>query len=88
MSKNRRTNREHESQTEQETREDRLSLEGTVEECLPGTLFKVRTNLGSVVLCTLSGKLRINRIRLLTGDSVTCEVSPYDTSRGRICWRH
>jgi translation initiation factor IF-1 len=54
---------------------------------MPGTLFRVRCDNGHVVLCTLSGKLRVNRIRLLVGDNVTVEVSPYDLTRGRVTWR-
>jgi translation initiation factor IF-1 len=68
-------------------RDDRLELSGVVEEALPGTLFKVRTQSGVEILTTLSGKLRLNKIRILVGDSVKVEVSPYDTSRGRIVWR-
>lgn len=73
--------------TEQDTREDRLELDGVIDEALPGTLFKVKTNMGTLVLATLSGKLRLNKIRLLPGDGVVVEVSPYDTTRGRIVWR-
>ena len=81
-------NRELGFTTEQaDSRDDRLEFEGRVEEALPGTLFRVKTTLGTTVLCTLSGKLRINRIRLLVGDSVRIECSPYDTSRGRVVWR-
>lgn len=68
-------------------REDRMELEGVVEEALPGTLFHVRVDGGLLVLATLSGKLRLNKIRILPGDNVAVEVSPYDTSRGRIMWR-
>lgn len=68
-------------------RQDRMVLEGRVEEALPGTLFRVRCTAGNEVICTLSGKLRINRIRLLPGDQVTIEVSPYDVTRGRVTWR-
>lgn len=68
-------------------REDRLELDGTIDEALPGTLFKVKTNMGTIVLAGLSGKLRLNKIRLLPGDNVVVEVSPYDTTRGRIVWR-
>lgn len=75
------------SQTEQEERTDRLVLEGVVEEALPGTLFRIKCTAGNTVICTLSGKLRINRIRLLPGDNVTIEVSPYDVSKGRVTWR-
>lgn len=68
-------------------RDDRMELNGYVEESLPGTLFKVKTVSGQVVLATLSGKLRQNHIMVLPGDSVTVEVSPYDPTRGRITWR-
>lgn len=71
----------------QDERADRLELDGVIEEAMPGTLFRVRCGESHVVLCTLSGKLRLNRIRLLVGDKVTIEVSPYDLSRGRVTWR-
>jgi len=75
------------SQTEQDERSDTLTFDGQIEEALPGTLFKVRSDVGHVILCTLSGKLRINRIRLCVGDRVKCETSVYDPTRGRISWR-
>jgi translation initiation factor IF-1 len=69
-------------------RDDRLCLSGTVTEALPGTMFMVKCDEGDLtVLCTLGGKLRQNRIRILPGDRVNIEVSPYDTSRGRVTWR-
>lgn len=68
-------------------REDSLELVGTVEEALPGTLFKIKTTTGQTVLATLSGKLRQNHIVILPGDEVAVEVSIYDTTRGRIKWR-
>jgi translation initiation factor IF-1 len=58
-----------------------------IEEAMPGTLFKVRAKNGVLVLATLAGKLRLNKIRLLPGDNVIVEVSPYDTTRGRVVWR-
>lgn len=70
-----------------EEREDRLEFRGIVDEALPGTLFRVKVNEGLTVLCTLAGRLRMNRIRILPGDVVTIEVSPYDTAKGRITWR-
>ena len=76
------------STTDQDTREDRMEFQGVIEECMPGTLFKVVCDNELRVLATLSGKLRMNHIRLLPGDNVTVEVSPYDTSRGRVTWRH
>ena len=89
MSKNkRRGNQAHESMTGQEDRQDRLEFEGNVVEAMPGTLFKVQTTMGNTVICTLGGKMRINRIRLLPGDRVTIEVSPYDVTKGRVTWRH
>lgn len=88
MAKNKKShNQQYAYTTEQAEREDRLELQGTVDEALPGTMFRVRCDNGIVVLCTLAGKLRMNRIRILPGDSVTIEVSPYDTSKGRITWR-
>jgi translation initiation factor IF-1 len=75
------------STTSEADRDDRLEMQGKIEECMPGTLFRVRCDNGHLVLCTLSGRLRQNRIRLLAGDCVRCEVSPYDTSRGRVVWR-
>lgn len=83
--KNRKRNQYEQHQEEERT--DRLVLEGVVEEALPGTLFKIKCTAGNTVICTLSGKLRINRIRLLPGDNVTIEVSPYDVSKGRVTWR-
>lgn len=54
---------------------------------LPSTLFKVHLENGMEILATLSGKMRQNRIRILLGDHVVMEVSPYDLTRGRITWR-
>ncbi len=68
-------------------REDCVEMEGMVQEALPGTFFKVKTDNGLVVLATLAGRLRKNRIRVLPNDKVTIEVSPYDPTRGRITWR-
>ncbi len=58
-----------------------------VVEALPNTIFKVRLPNGHVVTATISGKLRMNYIKILVGDTVTVEVSPYDISKGRITWR-
>jgi translation initiation factor IF-1 len=89
MSRKRNRNQGPGYQTEQEDRTDRLELvDGNVEEALPGTLFRIGFENGHKVICTLSGKLRMNRIRLLPGDRVTVEVSPYDLSKGRVTWRH
>ena len=58
-----------------------------VVEALPNTVFKVKPPNGHIVTATISGKLRMNYIKILVGDSVTVEVSPYDISKGRITWR-
>lgn len=72
---------------EKKKKEDKLELEGIVDEALPNAMFRVTTKDGSKVLATLSGKIRINHVRILPGDRVIVEVSVYDTSRGRITWR-
>ena len=65
-----------------------IEMEGTVAEVLPNATFRVTVDGGHDVLTTLGGKMRQNRIRVLAGDKVTIEVSPYDLSRGRITYRH
>jgi translation initiation factor IF-1 len=67
---------------------DAIEFQGTIEEALPAAMFRVICENNHIVLATLSGKLRVNNIRLVPGDSVTVAVSPYDLSRGRILWRH
>ena len=66
---------------------DVLEVEGTVLEKLPNAMFKVELENEHVVLAHISGKLRMNFIRILPGDKVTMELSPYDLSKGRIIWR-
>ncbi len=68
-------------------KEDVIEVEGTVIESLPNTNFKVELENGYVVLAHISGKLRMNYIKILPGDKVKVEVSPYDLTRGRITWR-
>ena len=68
-------------------KEDVIEVEGTVIESLPNTNFKVELENGYVVLAHISGKLRMNYIKILPGDKVTIELSPYDLTRGRITWR-
>ena len=65
-----------------------IELEGTVVECLPNTTFKVEIEGGHTVLAHLSGKMRINFIRILPGDRVKVALSPYDLTRGRIVYRY
>lgn len=68
-------------------KEDVLELEGTVVEALPNAMFQVEFENGHRVLAHISGKLRMNFIRILPGDKVTVELSPYDLTKGRITWR-
>ncbi|MBQ3426296.1 MAG: translation initiation factor IF-1 [Clostridia bacterium] len=68
-------------------KDDVLEVEGTVIETLPNANFKVELENGHRVLAHISGKLRMNYIKILPGDKVTMEMSPYDLSRGRITWR-
>jgi translation initiation factor IF-1 len=68
--------------------DDKIKVEGTVIEALPGTQFKVRLDNGHEVLAYLSGKMRRYYIRILLGDRVAMEMSPYDLSRGRITYRY
>ena len=67
--------------------EDMIELEGTVVEAMPNAMFKVEIQGGHQILAHISGKLRMNFIRILPGDKVTVEMSPYDLSKGRITWR-
>ncbi len=66
---------------------DAIELEGTVVEPLPNAMFRVELENGHVVLAHISGKMRMHYIRILPGDKVTVELSPYDLSRGRITYR-
>lgn len=66
---------------------ERIYKEGIVEEALGGTLFRVRTEEGGEILAHLAGKLRLNYIRILPGDRVRIELSPYDDKKGRIVLR-
>ncbi len=68
-------------------KEDVIEVEGTVVEALPNTNFKVELENGHQILAHISGKLRMNYIKILPGDKVKLELSPYDLSRGRIIWR-
>lgn len=68
-------------------KEDVIEVEGTVIEALPNALFQVQLENGHKILAHISGKLRMNFIRILPGDKVTLELSPYDLTRGRITWR-
>ena len=69
------------------SKEDVIEVEGTVVEALPNAMFQVELENGHVVLAHVSGKMRMNFIRILPGDKVTMELTPYDVSRGRITHR-
>ena len=69
-------------------KEEPIEVEGEVIEPLPNAMFKVELDTGHEVLAHVSGKMRMNYIRILPGDRVTVELSPYDLSRGRITYRH
>jgi translation initiation factor IF-1 len=69
------------------SKQDMIEVEGTVREALPNTVFKVELPNGHLITAHISGKLRMNFIRILPGDKVTVEMSPYDLTKGRITWR-
>ena len=68
-------------------KDDVIELEGTVVEALPNAMFQVELPNGHKILAHISGKLHMNFIRILPGDKVTVQMSPYDLTRGRITWR-
>ena len=69
-------------------KEKTIEIDGIVQETLPNAMFKVELENGMVVLAHISGKMRMRFIRILPGDKVTVELSPYDLTRGRIIYRH
>ena len=69
------------------TKDDVIELEGVVSEALPNAMFQVELQNGHKILAHISGKLRMNYIKILPGDKVTVEMSPYDLTKGRITWR-
>ena len=68
-------------------KEDQIEMEGEVVDTLPNTMFRVKLENGHVVTAHISGKMRKHYIRILTGDTVTVELTPYDLSKGRITFR-
>jgi translation initiation factor IF-1 len=80
----RRSNRREPS----EPKSDKLEFEGSVLEALPNAMFRVKCDNGLNVLATISGRMRQYYIRILPGDRVTVEVSPYDPTKGRVTYRH
>ena len=69
------------------SKQDVIEVEGVVIDALPNAMFKVELSNGHVILVHISGKLRTNYIRIVPGDRVTVEMSPYDLTKGRITWR-
>ena len=69
------------------SKQDVIEVEGVVTDAYPNAMFEVKLQNGHKILATISGKLRMNFIRILPGDKVTVELSPYDLNRGRITWR-
>ena len=69
------------------SKDDVIEVEGTVIEAMPNAMFQVELQNGHRLLAHISGKLRMNYIRILPGDKVTVEISPYDLTKGRITWR-
>ena len=69
------------------SKQDMIEIEGTVVEALPNATFTVELENGHQILAHISGKLRMHYIRILPGDKVTVEMSPYDLTKGRITWR-
>jgi translation initiation factor IF-1 len=69
------------------SKEDVIEVEGTILEALPNAMFRVELQNGHKILAHVSGKLRMNYIRIVPGDKVTIEMSPYDLTKGRITWR-
>ena len=68
-------------------KEDQIEMEGTVVETLPNTMFRVELENGHLITAHISGKMRKHYIRIITGDQVTVEMTPYDLSKGRITYR-
>ena len=68
-------------------KQDVIEIDGTVEDTLPNAMFKVKLANGAMIIAHVSGKIRMNHIRILPGDNVTVEISPYDLTRGRITFR-
>ena len=69
-------------------KEEHIEMQGEVTETLPNTVFRVKLDNGHVIIAHISGRMRKNYIRILTGDRVTVELTPYDLSKGRIIYRN
>ncbi len=84
------TNQErlHEEISDKKKKSEFIEMNGTVEELLPAAMFRVKLENGHEVLAHLSGKMRMYRIRILPGDVITLQMTPYDLTKGRIIYRH
>ena len=69
------------------SKEDQIEMEGVIADVLPNTMFRVKLENGHIVTCHISGRMRKNYIRILNGDKVRVEMTPYDLSKGRITFR-
>lgn len=76
------------SSTEEDVSKKFIEMDGVVEECLPSAMFRIRLDNGQTILGHLSGKMRMHRIRLLPGDQVKVEMTPYDLTKGRVVLRY
>jgi translation initiation factor IF-1 len=84
----RKRNRVTETSSEQSLSKGFIDMHGVVDECLPAASFRVKLENGQFILGHLSGKMRMNKIRLLPGDQVKVEITPYDLTKGRIVFRY
>jgi len=85
--KNSGSNRDRRAARENKKRTDVLEVQGTVDEVLPNSLYRVSLNSGQEILAHLSGRMRLNHIKVLAGDGVTVQMTPYDLTKGRITRR-
>ena len=88
MAGRRRRGRRRRFRGPKEPKDDKLTFDGVVDEALPNAMFRVTADNGLQILATISGRMRRFYIRILPGDRITAEVSPYDPTRGRITYRH
>jgi translation initiation factor IF-1 len=88
LKKNKKDHKREEDTSANSSKEKAISVEGTVIEALPNTMFRVELENKHLVLAHVSGKMRMNFIKILPGDRVTIELSPYDLTKGRIVYRY
>ena len=88
MRKRSQPRRQSDAPQQSSPKEEGIQVEGMVVETLPSAMFRVRLDTGHEVLAHVCGKIRMNYVRILPGDRVKVELSPYDLTRGRIMWRY